>query len=177
VEQLGEEHSGVVGTAANTLRLPGTGVSVPARRSLGGIGAPRCAHMLERCRHACMARVALRSVAQVCLRFLEPPLLKAQEAEALSRTDVGRGDAQDGLPRRRCAIQLSAIDRDAGEQIVRVGVAGMTLDPARGNSQCMVELPLAPQRFGEREKDQAGRISRELVTQAPDLVTHPCHRR
>jgi hypothetical protein len=113
----------------------------------------------------------------MCLRFLESPLLKAEEPETLSRTDVGRGDAEDGLPRGRRAIRLSAVDSDTGEQIVRVGVAGVPLDPARRDAQRMVELALAAQRLCERNKDQAARIACELVAQAADLVTHRCHHR
>ncbi len=76
------------------------------------------------------------------------------------------------LPLVHRPVQRALVHVDAGQQIVRVGVVGMPLEPMDRDAMRRFQIPLPAQRLAEQQEGQTARIAGEFLAPAADVVSH-----
>src|SRR2546430_3189681 len=132
---------------------------------------PGASQIRKRRRHFGVSAL-LGGALEVLLGVRRVALLKANERHALERSEVAGRKPQHRIPFVECALQLASIDGNTREQVMRVRVVRMPLEPAHGDLERQIELALPPECLAEREKGEARPVARELVAPATDVVSH-----
>src|SRR5690242_3703870 len=107
------------------------------------------------------------------LRTLEIPAAEIDEPEPERRLRVCRVETERHFPLVGGALEIPAIGVNAREHIVRVSQVRMAIEPAERHAERDIQLAGSAQRVGEPHEYEARRITRQLIAQAADLVSHP----
>src|SRR4029453_3674855 len=95
-----------------------------------------------------------------------------EEADALVRADVVGRDAEDHVPLVERIGVIVPVGEDTGVEIVSVGQVRVTTETGQRHLLRRLELPSPPERFAQAEKDQTGRVRRQLGGEGPDVFNH-----
>ena len=169
--RYGRRHHGLAITARLAGRAPlGCGRRAVVRHTRWWPGP---LHVGQRRRHFGISAAALGGGAlQVVPSVGRPSLLKAHVRHSFHRPEVIGREPQYHIPLVERALKLSPIDGDTRQQIMRVGVVRMALEPTCRDAQREIELPLTPQRLAKLQEDETRRVARELIAPTPNLVSH-----